>query len=271
MPSRSRAFTLVELLVVVGIVAVLIALLMPALTKVRKHAQEVHCAANLHSIGHALTLYTQEFGHYPGTLARHLTPDDPVAWVPRLRLFLGGNRDVFYCPAQDERGRWGDASPAPVVPAAGLLLTLGYAPGEPIVHQGARFSYGYNGAGTGNMGSVLDGTHRGLGWSVLNVNDPNARRAGKGELRANRVKVPAEMIAIADSTADTWSDFVILPLATPHYAPGQVHRGGANVLFCDGHVQWHAQKDLMLNPPGPGFESDAGMRIRRMWNNDNQP
>ena len=76
------------------------------------------------------------------------------------------------------------------------------------------------------------------------------------------------MIAIADSTADTWSDFVILPWATPHYAPGQVHRGGANVLFCDGHVQWYPQKALLVSPTGPTPE-DAP--IRRMWNNDNRP
>ena len=65
--SKGRAgFTLVELLVVVGIIAVLIALLMPALSKVRKHAQEVSCAANLHSIGQALTMYTQQYDRFPG-------------------------------------------------------------------------------------------------------------------------------------------------------------------------------------------------------------
>src|SRR5687768_10633410 len=66
-PTR-RAFTLVELLVVVGIIALLVALLMPALSKVRKHAFEVKCAANLRSIGQGLTMYTQQYGFYPGCL-----------------------------------------------------------------------------------------------------------------------------------------------------------------------------------------------------------
>ena len=66
MPSRRRAFTLVELLVVVGIVAMLIALLMPALARARTHAREVHCGANLRSVGQAMTMYVQNYRYYPG-------------------------------------------------------------------------------------------------------------------------------------------------------------------------------------------------------------
>ena len=62
---RRHAFTLVELLVVIGIIAVLIALLMPALSGVKKKAQAIHCGANLRSIGQALTMYVQQYGYYP--------------------------------------------------------------------------------------------------------------------------------------------------------------------------------------------------------------
>lgn len=64
--SRRKGFTLFELLVVIGIVALLIAVLMAALVKVRKQALEVKCRANLRSIGQALTMYTQVYGYYPG-------------------------------------------------------------------------------------------------------------------------------------------------------------------------------------------------------------
>lgn len=260
MTSRRRAFTLVELLVVVGIATMLIAVLFPALTGARRQAQRVHCAANLRSIGQALTLYTQQYGYYPGSALYGTRNGAFVVWQTRLRALMGGEKRVFNCPAQDPRCEWTDGAPGPVERATAVHVAYGYDPGERVLTGGMYFSYGVNAWGTGVPTPI--GT-RGLGDGKSPVPDDVP------ELRASRVKVPAEMIAVADATADGRFDHLIHPygdVSAKHLWPGAVHSGGPNVLFCDGHVQWYAQKDLLYDPAGVGTERYNPVRM--MWNYD---
>ena len=63
--AREGGFTIVELLTVMGIIAILIGLLVPALSMVKDYAKQVQQAAQFHSIEVGMDLYKAEFGSYP--------------------------------------------------------------------------------------------------------------------------------------------------------------------------------------------------------------
>ncbi len=62
--TRCRAFTLVELLVAVGVIGILAALLFPVVNKARSQARKTTCLSNLRQVGLALNLYEQDWGQY---------------------------------------------------------------------------------------------------------------------------------------------------------------------------------------------------------------
>src|SRR5437763_12192283 len=69
MNHRKKAFTLVELLVVIGIIALLISILLPALGKAREAARTVACASNARQVALAMRLFAQEHRGYRPALS----------------------------------------------------------------------------------------------------------------------------------------------------------------------------------------------------------
>ncbi len=119
-----KAFTLVELLVVIGIIAALLALLMPALSKARLAAINVRCLSNMKQVHAAVVMYTNDYkGWYPPNTYDHWqnavgfgggapngTWGDPAAgaqfnnnydtsqiWAPQFDPYLNANRTVVVC------------------------------------------------------------------------------------------------------------------------------------------------------------------------------
>jgi prepilin-type processing-associated H-X9-DG protein/prepilin-type N-terminal cleavage/methylation domain-containing protein len=252
------AFTLVELLVVIGIIAVLISILLPVLGRVRKQADATKCAANLHGMAQAATMYAGAYKVYPPGRLEKLMPgqgqysvgDGEDQYRPRWYELLGGQVKQFASssPKANEDDTW-------TISNSWFLC-----PSVPEWINSRNYPYGYNHQFLGNARPKGGWSSGSRNWINYPVPSSRIRAASETVMIADSMGTAATRPRAqrqgyyADGTKDQDavgnkgylldpprlnddSDRADVELP-PNYrsGPDDRHGGKVNVAFCDGHV-----------------------------------
>jgi prepilin-type N-terminal cleavage/methylation domain-containing protein/prepilin-type processing-associated H-X9-DG protein len=229
---KRNGFTLIELLVVVAIIAVLVAMLLPALAKARDQAKTLSCGSNLKQIGMGFHQYANDYqGQFPPLNAYLPIPGwNPInnSWWTNLLI------DNHYLPGtyQKDAAGW---------PQDGY----GHVKhGEGIWSCPAVNNYWW-GAGYGvDEGHVIA---YGKSISMETMKLPNVTMVSSSS--------PSEVFLVGDAREGggaTWPS-AQCPLCHPwcgFSGQGELaprHRAGSNLCFADGHVQWQTLNNILSN------------------------
>jgi len=271
-----RAFTLLELLLVVSLIGLLIAVLVPGLASARRAARRVQCAANLRQVGLGWTIYAQENN---GTIV----PGRPAKFADATRnLYWVGNgyqcRPRWFVTMGAESGFFAFSRPSPDPADDNKLLVTGHkvfqCPEVPERLNNRNYAYGYNFQFLGNTRFLGNAEANGFirfPVKVENLSTPQTvmaadalgTAAGKpaNARTAYRIDGGSDLFAVSNhgwaldpprltATSDYCDDANRAP--EHRSAPDPRHHRLANALWCDGHVEAQTYRTLGYVENGNG-------------------